>query len=409
MMIEYGLLGETLAHSFSPQLHLAFGGYEYGLLPTPRDQLEDLFAKREFRGLNVTMPYKQAVMPLCDEIDERAKKIGAVNTVVNRGGRLIGYNTDIDGLLFMARRSGIELRGKKVLIFGSGGTSRTAIAAAQECGAEEIVVISRNGENNYKNLSRHVDADIIINTTPVGMFPHCGESPVDISQFPKLSGVLDVVYNPLRTALFMQAERLGIPCSCGLPMLTAQAKRACELFTGVEISDERTEEVLSTLRWQLENIVLIGMPGCGKSTIAAALVEKTGREVVHLDEMIAQRAGMSIPDIFEQHGEEYFRALESECIREVGKRTGIIISTGGGCVTRAENYAPLHQNGFMIHLVRDLQRLPNDGRPISQRTDAATLWEQRKAQYEAFADAVVENNGTIGQTIARLMQKWSNL
>ncbi|MBR3704039.1 MAG: shikimate kinase [Oscillospiraceae bacterium] len=406
-MIEYGLLGETLGHSFSPQLHRAFGDYDYRLLPTPRSELEELFARRQFLGLNVTMPYKQAVMPLCDEIDERAAQIGAVNTVVNRGGRLTGYNTDIDGLLFMAQRSGIELRGKKVLILGSGGTSRTAAAAARECGAEEIVIISRSGENNYENLHRHTDADVMINTTPVGMFPNCGPSPVDLSQFQKLSGVLDAVYNPLRTALLMQAERLGIPCSCGLPMLTAQAKRASELFTGSKISDDRTEEVFSALHRELENIVLIGMPGCGKSTIAAVLGDKTGREVVEIDKMIAQRAGMSIPAIFEQHGEAYFRALESACIREAGQRTGVIISTGGGCVTRAENYAPLHQNGYIIHLMRDISSLPTDGRPISQRTDAAALWAQRREQYEAFADTTVDNDSAIEQTAAHFLKEWN--
>lgn len=404
-MIEYGLLGETLDHSFSPALHRAFGGYDYRLLPTPRHELERLFAQRQFRGLNVTMPYKQAVIPLCDEIDERAAQIGAVNTVVNRNGRLIGYNTDIDGLLFMARRTGIDLCGKKVLILGSGGTSRTATTAACECGAREIIIISRGGEDNYKNLHRHADAEIIINTTPMGMFPHCGLSPVELSQFPKLSGVLDAVYNPLRTALFMQAERLGIPCSCGLPMLTAQAKRACELFTGTVISDDRTKEVLSALHRDLENIVLIGMPGCGKSTIAAALGKKTGREVVDIDEMIVQRTGLSTSEIFSVHGEEYFRALESKCIREVGARTGIIISTGGGCVTRAENYTPLHQNGYIIHLTRDLTRLPTEGRPISQCTDLSVLWAQRKEQYAAFADTVMDNNGPIEQTLMFLTEE----
>lgn len=406
-MIEYGLLGETLGHSFSPALHRAFGGYDYRLLPTPRNELGELFEKRQFRGLNVTMPYKQAVIPLCDEIDERAAQIGAVNTVVNRNGRLVGYNTDIDGLLFMARRRGIEMHGKKVLILGSGGTSRTATAAARECGASEIVIISRGGENTYENLSRHARAEIIINTTPVGMYPNCGRTPVDLSQFPKLIGVLDAVYNPLRTALFMQAEHLGIPCSCGLPMLTAQAKRACELFTNTSINDARTEEVLSALHRDLENIVLIGMPGCGKSTIAAALGENTGREVVDIDEMIEQRAHLSTSEIFSVHGEEYFRALESECIREVGARTGIIISTGGGCVTRAENYAPLHQNGFIVHLTRDLAHLPTEGRPISQRTNPVALWAQRKEQYAAFADAVVDNNGTLEQTLSHLEKELS--
>lgn len=406
-MVEYGLLGETLGHSFSPQLHRAFGDYNYCLLPTKRDAVAQLLEQRQFRGLNITIPYKQMVMPLCDEIDARAAQIGAVNTIVNHDGRLIGYNTDIDGLLFMAQRSRINLHQKKVLILGSGGTSRTAIAAAQLCGSREIVVISRNGDNNYTNLHRHADADCIINTTPVGMFPDCRQSPIDLTQFSHLSGVLDVVYHPLRTALFLQAEQLGIPCACGLSMLTAQAKRATELFTGTIISDARTEEVFSALHRQLENIVLIGMPGCGKSTIADVLGERMGREVVHLDESIVQHAGLSIPEIFAQHGENYFRTLESDCIREVGKRTGIIISTGGGCVTRSENYAPLHQNGRLFHLVRDVSRLPSDGRPLSQRTAVETLWAQRKAQYEAFADVVIDNNGTVEQTVAQLLQEWN--
>lgn len=401
-MIEYGLLGETLGHSFSPRLHRAFADYDYRLLPTPRDELEALLARREFKGLNVTMPYKQAVMPLCDEIDERARRIGAVNTIVNRSGRLVGYNTDIDGLLFMARRAGIELKNRKVLILGGGGTSRTARAAALECGAAETVVISRSGENNYENLDRHADAEVIINTTPVGMFPRCGEAPVALDRFPRLAGVLDVVYNPLRTALFLRAEELGVPCACGLSMLTAQAARASELFAGTVIGDERVEEVLSGLRRQLENIVLIGMPGCGKSTLAAMLAQKTGREVAEVDEMIVKKAGKSIPAIFAEDGEAQFRALESECIREAGARSGIIISTGGGCVLREENYAPLRQNGFLIHIRRELSLLPREGRPISQKTDANALWEQRKARYARFADTVTDNNGAPEEALAQI-------
>ncbi len=408
-MIEYGLLGETLRHSFSPQLHRAFAGYDYRLLPTPRDQLEKLFAEREFRGLNVTMPYKQTVIPLCDELDDRAARIGAVNTVVKRGGRLIGYNTDIDGLLFMARRSGISLKDRKVLILGSGGTSRTARAAAEECGAAEIVIISRSGENNYVNLNRHSDAEVIINTTPVGMFPNCGEQAVDLTYFPKLCGVLDAVYNPLRTALAMQAEQLGIPCSCGLPMLTAQARGAAELFTGSTISDERTEEVLLALRRELENIVLIGMPGCGKTTVATALAQRTGREVIEIDALIEERAGKSIPRIFSEDGEDRFRALESECIREAGANSGKIISTGGGCVTREENYAPLHQNGRILHLVRNIALLPVEGRPLSQKTPPALLWQERKPMYECFADAVIDNNGTVENTLLLIEKELNTL
>lgn len=400
--MEYGLLGEKLGHSFSPQLHKALAGYDYVLCPTPPDALRELFEQRQFLGLNVTIPYKQAVIPLCDEVDERAAAIGAVNTVVNRSGRLTGYNTDIDGLMYMARRAGVTLAGKKVLILGSGGTSRTAQAAAKELGAGEIVVISRTGNDNYGNLHRHRDAEVIINTTPVGMFPHCGASPVDLEEFPHLTGLLDVVYNPLRTALFMQAEKRGIPCSCGLPMLAAQARRAAELFTGNKITDEKMEEVLSSLTRQLENIVLIGMPGCGKSTIGAQLARRSGRKFIDLDTLIEKQAGKPIPAIFKEDGEEAFRRLENQCARDAGAENSAVISTGGGIVTREENYAPLHQNGVIVHILRDTEKLPRAGRPVSQSVDLDILWQQRRRLYAEFADCTIDNNGPLPQTLDRL-------
>lgn len=406
-MTEYGLLGETLGHSFSPELHKALAGYDYDLLPTPRDAVEDLLRKREFWGLNVTIPYKQTVIPLCDEVDPRALAIGAVNTIVNRNGRLIGYNTDIDGFRYMAKRAGVELSGKKVLILGSGGTSRTVQTAARELNAAEIVVISRSGENNYQNLSCHSDAEIIVNTTPVGMYPNCGESSVDLSLFPLLTGVLDVVYNPLRTALVQQAETLGIPCSAGLPMLASQAWRAAELFTGDSIPTLRMELVLAALTRSLENIVLIGMPGCGKTTVGKLLAESIGRDFVDIDTMIAERAEKSIPAIFAEDGEAVFRTLESKCIREAGARTGCVIATGGGAVTREENYAPLHQNGTIVHLTRPIDLLPIEGRPISQGTDRFLLWQQRKALYERFADLTVANTTAPEETVERIKKELS--
>ena len=310
--MEYGLLGEKLGHSFSPKIHRALAGYDYRLLPTPPEEVEPLFRERKFKGLNVTIPYKQSVMPLCDEIDPRAAAIGAVNTVVNRDGRLTGYNTDIDGLIYMARRAGVELSGKKVVILGSGGTSRTAQAAAQELGAAEIVTVSRKGADNYENLSRHKDAQVIVNTTPVGMFPRCGEAPVSLALFPCLTGVLDVVYNPLRTALLMEAEQRGLPCSCGLPMLVAQAKESAGLCTGASIPDSRTEEVLQELTAQLRNIVLIGMPGCGKSSVGQVLAGRLGKQFADLDQLIEEEARKPIPRIFSEDGEEAFRRLESD-------------------------------------------------------------------------------------------------
>ena len=407
--MEYGLLGEKLGHSFSPQIHRDLAGYDYQLLPTPPEAVEDLFARRAFQGLNVTIPYKRTVMPLCDEIDPRAAAIGAVNTVVNRNGRLTGYNTDIDGFLYMARRAGVDMTGKKVVILGSGGTSRTARAAAGELGAREIITVSRHGEDNYQNLSRHADAQVLVNTTPVGMYPNWGQSPVSLESFPALEGVLDVVYNPLRTALLLQAEERGLPCSCGLPMLVAQAKRAAELFTGQNIDDSRAEAVLHGLRGQLTSIVLIGMPGCGKTTVGRALAEKLGRTFVDLDEEIVRRAGTSIPEIFAREGEAGFRERESALVREFGERTGLVVSTGGGVVTRRENYIPLKQNGLLLHLRRDPAALPTDGRPLSQATAPEELWRRRAPLYAAFADGEIDNNGTLAGTLEQIEKEMTKL
>ena len=407
--MEYGLLGEKLGHSFSPQIHRDLAGYDYQLLPTPPEAVEGLFARRAFQGLNVTIPYKRTVMPLCDEIDPRAAAIGAVNTVVNQNGRLTGYNTDIDGFLYMARRAGVDMAGKKVVILGSGGTSRTARAAAGELGAREIVTVSRHGEDNYQNLSRHADAQVLVNTTPVGMYPNWGQSPVSLESFPALEGVLDVVYNPLRTALLLQAEERGLPRSCGLPMLVAQAKRAAELFTGQNIDDSRAEAVLHGLRGQLTNIVLIGMPGCGKTTVGRALAGKLGRTFVDLDEEIVRRAGMSIPEIFAREGEAGFRGRESALVREFGEHTGLVVSTGGGVVTRRENYIPLKQNGLLLHLRRDPAALPTDGRPLSQATAPEELWRRRAPLYAAFADGEIDNNGPLAGTLEQIEKEMTKL
>ena len=407
--MEYGLLGERLGHSFSPQIHRDLAGYDYQLLPTPPEAVEDLFARRAFQGLNVTIPYKRTVMPLCDEIDPRAAAIGAVNTVVNRNGRLTGYNTDIDGFLYMARRAGVDMAGKKVVILGSGGTSRTARAAAGELGAREIVTVSRHGEDNYQNLSRHADAQVLVNTTPVGMYPNWGQSPVSLESFPALEGVLDVVYNPLRTALLLQAEERGLPCSCGLPMLVAQAKRAAELFTGQNIDDSRTEAVLHGLREQLTSIVLIGMPGCGKTTVGRTLAGKLGRTFVDLDEEIVRRAGTSIPEIFAREGEAGFRERESALVREFGERTGLVVSTGGGVVTRPENRAPLRQNGVIFHLLRNPASLPTEGRPLSQATAPEELWRRRKPLYAAFADRAIDNNGPLEEALEQIEKELTGL
>ena len=407
--MEYGLLGEALGHSFSPWIHQALADYDYRLYPTPPTDVEELFRRREFKGLNVTIPYKQTVIPLCDEVDPQAAAIGAVNTVVNRDGRLTGYNTDIDGLICLARRAGVNMAGKKVAVLGSGGTSRTAQAAARKLGAAQVVVISRNGEDNYGNLSRHADTQVVVNTTPVGMYPRCGVAPVSLEAFPRLEGLLDVVYNPLRTALLMEAEARGIPCSCGLPMLVAQARRAAELFTGADIPDDRLEEVVSSLNAQMRNVVLIGMPGCGKSAVGRELARRMGRPFADLDKLIEEQAGRTIPEIFAQEGEAAFRSLESQVVREAGRETGRVVSTGGGVVTRRENRAPLRQNGVIVHLTRDLSLLSKKGRPVSQGTDLGELWAQRAPLYRAFADITVENSGTIQETAGKIEKELNAL
>ena len=402
----YGLIGETLKHSWSVPIHHALGCGDYRLYEMKPDELAPFLLNHEIGGLNVTIPYKKAVIPLCSAIDPYAEAIGSVNTLVPDGrGGLIGYNTDALGLSYIAKRAGISFRDAKVVILGSGGTSLTAQAVAEAEGAREIVVVSRQGVHNYENLSEQLDADVLINTTPVGMFPHNGECLVNVNLFRQLRGVLDVIYNPLRTALLMQAEKLGIPCSCGLPMLVAQAVRAEEKFFGKPIDDREIERIAGELSRDMCNIVLIGMPGSGKTTAGRMLAERTCRDLIDIDAEIVKTAGCSIPDLFRDKGEQVFREMEAEEVRKAGKETGKIIMTGGGVVTRAENYAPLHQNGRIYQLDRDLSRLPIDGRPISQKTPAEELYRQRAPLYEAFRDVLIDNNGGLEETVDRI---WSD-
>ena len=395
----YGLLGRKLGHSWSVPIHAALGCAGYRLYELEPEKLTAFLRRTDIGGLNVTIPYKRDVMPLCDEIDPAAADIGSVNTLVRGAdGKLRGYNTDIDGFCYMARRAGIGFTGKKVVVLGSGGASLTAQAAARREGAQEITVISRSGPDNYGNLDRHADAEIVVNTTPVGMYPGNGAAPVDLSAFPRCEGVLDVIYNPRRTALLLQAEALGIPCCDGLPMLVAQAKTAEERFFGKPISDEENERILSQLRREMGNIVLIGMPGSGKSSIGQLLADLTGREAVDIDQKIMDRAGCSIPEIFAQGGETAFRALEREETAKAGALTGKILLTGGGVVKTPENYGALRQNGRVYHLLRDLNVLPTDGRPLSQGADLAAMWRQREPLYRAFRDVSMDNNGPAAET-----------
>lgn len=396
--MKYGLIGEKLGHSYSVPIHKAFGTEDFVLCPVAKDKLDEFMRARDFLGINVTIPYKKAVMPYCDEIDEHAVAIGCVNTlVVGDDGKLRGYNTDFSGFELMAQTAGIEFEGKKVVILGTGGTSLTATAVAKHHGAREIVHVSRSGEVNYENVyTLCADADIIVNTTPVGMYPLCGEAPVELSRFAKLCGVLDVVYNPRRTALMLEAERLGIPHGDGLLMLVQQAKLADEMYQRRSIPDSDTFRVCAEVSRSIENIVLIGMPGCGKSSIGALLAEKLGREIADTDDYIVEHAGMSIPDIFEKYGEAHFRSLEREAVRELGAKSGLVIATGGGAPKDERNHAPLRQNGRVYHINRDVASLATDGRPLSTSQEALVKMQvEREPFYAALRDVRVENSGTI--------------
>ena len=333
----------------------------------------------------------------------RAKKLGAVNTIVRRDGKLIGHNTDYFGFLTMVRSSGLEMTGKKVLVLGSGGASNTAVAVLEELGAQ-VLVISRSGENSYENLHLHADAALIVNTTPVGMYPNTGASPVNLDLFPKLEGVLDVVYNPARTQILLDAEKRGLVAVNGLLMLVAQAKEAAEWFADKEFSDDKIPEIHSSLRRQMENIILIGMPGCGKSTIGRKLAETLGKEFIDADQALEAHFGRPITDIIPQDGEAAFRAMETEILQMLGKRSGLIIATGGGCVTQERNYPLLHQNGTIFWLKRDLEKLPINGRPLSQKNKLSELYKVRKPLYEAFADIIIDNDGNSAQTIQQILE-----
>lgn len=404
-MLKCGLLGRKLGHSYSPAIHGMLSDYSYELFEREPEQLEDFLLHGDWNGINVTIPYKKSVLPYCRELSPLAKEIGSVNTIVRRpDGSLFGDNTDAYGFESLVKKSGIDVRGKKALVLGSGGASVTVVAVLKRLGAGSVTVISRSGEDNYDNLQKHADARIIVNTTPLGMYPNNGQAAVDLKTFPDCEGVLDAVYNPARTALLLQAERLGIPCAGGLYMLVAQAKRACEIFTGSSIPDSEIERIEKVLSAQMQNIILIGMPSSGKSTIAAALGEKLGRPVYEADTLIEEEAGMDIPAIFAGHGEEYFRKLETQVLRKLGAMSGAIISTGGGCVTREENYAPLHQNGRMIWLLRDTDKLDKTGRPVSLRSDLNELYARREPMYARFADLKADNNGSIEDTLAQILE-----
>ncbi len=391
-MEKYGLLGEHLGHSFSPRIHAMLCGYEYKLYEQQREALPAFLSDCGLDGMNVTIPYKKDVLPYCAWLSDAVKRIGSANTLVKKADGWHAYNTDYFGFRRMVESMKVDPSGKKAVILGSGGAMLAVRTALEDMGAGEVVVVSRSGENNYDNLHLHSDAQIVVNATPVGMYPNVGKAAANLDSFPNCKAVFDIVYNPARTAFIMQAEEKGIPWRSGLYMLVAQAHRAAELFTGKDIPIGRIDEILRVLENETKNIVLVGMPGSGKSSVGAALAELCGKSLVDADEKLCETFGMSAGDMINTHGEEYFRAKETEVLAELGKQSGLIIATGGGCVTREENYKHLHQNGEIFWLRRSLDKLPTEGRPLSQRGSLEEMFKKRAAMYQRFADFVIDND-----------------
>lgn len=408
--MKYGLIGEKLGHSFSREIHQRLGGYDYRLQELTPAQLPAFLEKRDFRGINVTIPYKQTVIPLLDEVDPKAAAIGAVNTIVNRRGRLCGYNTDYDGMAALARHAGLTLKNKNVLILGTGGTSRTAMTVAADLGAAEIRRVSRTGRGDAITYEQAADlpVQVLINTTPCGMYPGCDGQPMDLSRFGWLEGVLDAVYNPLRTRLVLQARDNGARGQGGLYMLVAQAAAACRLFLDRPLPDGALDSVYRAIHGQKQNIVLTGMPGSGKSTVGRVLARQLGRELVDTDTEIIRLAKKPIPEIFAQRGERGFRDLESQVIQEVSRRTGLVIATGGGAILREENVRRLRQNGRIYFLDRPAEDiLPTDDRPLARDMEAVRQrYAERYPRYTSTADAAVPVRGSAEDVAAAIREEF---
>ena len=392
-MKKYGLIGEKLGHSYSPEIHALLGDYEYRLYPMPREAVGDFVQNSDLSGFNVTIPYKETVMPFLDRISPEARRIGSVNTVVRESdGSTSGYNTDYFG--FSVELGDVShLKGKKALVLGSGGASKTVRAVLSDAGLNPVVTISRKGPDNYQNLSRHSDAALIVNTTPVGMYPAVEASPIDLRQFPECQLALDLIYNPAWTEFLLQARELGIPCRGGLIMLAAQARKAAELFGAIAPGVIRDEDVADQVSRQNRSIALIGMPGCGKTSVGQALAEITGRQLIDTDVRIQQEIGMPIPEYFARFGEPAFRKIESRILAEAAKESRAVIATGGGIVTVPENRRALLRNCQVVYLRRSLDQLPDFDRPVTQKTGVEALFAQRKALYEGWADDIVDNVG----------------
>lgn len=411
--MEYGLIGAKLGHSYSKIIHEAVCGYSYELHPLPTEEEAHAFMQtKAFKAINVTIPYKKLVIPYCDEVEPRAAAIGAVNTVVNRDGKLYGYNTDYTGFAYLARCHGVKFAGAVVLVLGTGGTHNTVTAVCQDAGAKQVLTASRTGKDGaltYEKAQQHPEINIIINTTPAGMYPNVGVCNLDVAAMPGLEAVVDVVYNPDKTELILRAEEAGVPVAVGgLEMLVAQAVYAAEYFLDRKFEDAPVEirRITAALRRDMLNIALIGMPSCGKTTLGRLLAKSLGRTFVDLDEEIVKTDGRSIPDIFAAEGEDGFRTKETAETQRFGKEGRQLISCGGGIVKKPENLRALHQNGVILFIDRPVDALAvGGGRPLSSSMDALRQMEaQRRPLYLAAADAVIPNNGTLDDALHAAME-----
>lgn len=400
-----GLLGRKLGHSFSPQIHSMLADYSYDLFEVEPENLAAFMNGNSFDAINVTIPYKKDVMPFCTELTDTAREIGSVNTIVKRAdGTLLGDNTDAAGFTAMLNKLNVSPAGKKCLVLGSGGASLTAVYVLTKLGASEVIVISRNGENNYNNINKHFDAAIIVNATPVGMYPNNGVSPLSLDGFDHLEACADMIYNPGKTRFLLDAEAKGVPCIGGLYMLVEQARAASERFTNRTIDPALTLDVYHRLFAQTQNIILIGMPGSGKSTMGRILQEETGRPLIDADTEFVRIHGMSIPEYFETHTEAEFRDAETEVLKDIAKQSGSIISTGGGVIVRPGNRDLLRQNGKVIFIRRDINLLPTNGRPISQANKLEDLYRVRLPLYRMFADAEIDNNSVPKEAAMKILE-----
>jgi len=402
-MQRFGLLGETLRHSFSPMIHAEFGKYEYKLYEKKPEELDVFFKQGDFDGLNITIPYKKSVIKYCKSLSVTAQAIGSVNTIIrHKDGTLHGDNTDLFGFTYLLERTGVQVADGKTIILGSGGSSLAVQTVLKNKNAREVVVISRSGAENYENINKHNDAILIINTTPVGMYPNNYASPIeDLRIFNKCCTVIDLIYNPLRTELMQQAKTLGIQSVNGLRMLVAQAKGSAEHFLGSGIPDTTIENITTKIEQSTQNIVLIGMPGCGKTTIGKALAKEMNRKFTDTDDTINEKAGKTPAEIISENGEGAFRELETDALRTICKENGLVIATGGGVVTRSLNQNVIKKNGIVIFLDRDLNKLQTKGRPLSKKEGIETLAAQRLPLYNKWCDYTVKSN-EISQTMKDL-------